>query len=156
MSEQCPTCSSLNKWQKAAVFDYCVATMATCWDEWHSSPSQQSAMYVGVDMAQGNPQYIVPLPSQAEIDSICGVPDGAMVKVEWKSTLPAPSKLYIYGHRGETFASSESLGFGPYESPAQANPLPPSATRHPAISARCLALDCAADYMIGMRRGIKL
>jgi hypothetical protein len=120
-------------------------------------------MHYGVDMAQGESQYIVRPFSQAQIDSICGVPDGAVVQFTWAKSEPKHFSV--------------QAGFGPYEPPyrvadmseansqcirrwnmkmkpiaPQAKPLPPGATRHTAISARCLALDCAADFMIGMRR----
>ena len=36
---------------------------------------------------------------------------------------------------------------------AEQKPPPPGATRHPAISAACLQLPTAADYMIGITRG---
>jgi hypothetical protein len=37
--------------------------------------------------------------------------------------------------------------------PAAEKALPPGATRHPPLNARCLSLDGAADYMLGVRRG---
>jgi hypothetical protein len=159
MSEQCPTCGCLMLYRRYLRNNFNGGS--PCHDKWHDTPSQQSAMYLGVDMAQGEPQTVLYVMKDVppQIDSICGVRDGAVVKVEWKSAQPCPAKIYV-----RTTGGDSHHGFGQYEPlPVTAYtgdnpfdespPLPPGATRHAAISDRCLALDSAADYMIGMRRG---
>jgi hypothetical protein len=154
------------------------AEFVGCKSEWHDTPSQQSStvtnygasppiapMHYGVDMAQGESQTVHHIP-----DTGIYVASGDANKcITGIVVVPDPD---VCTHHS----------FGPYEPPyrvadmSEANsqcihewrmqmkriapiwekipdkPLPPGATRHKAISARCLALDSASDFMIGMRR----